>query len=322
MVTPNTNINIPQSPFIDQLTGRPSREWQVWLQYPRVVGLTTNTPFTPSQGGTGITTFTVGDLLVADGTQSLAKLPDIATGNVLLSGGVGAIPGYGKVGLTTHVSGILPVANGGTNKASWTANGVLYASNATTLTNGTGLQFDGSNLGVGIAPAYRLHVSGGDTASYILGTKTASYLKTTTSGENTQIIWNNATTGDNKFVSFNTETAATERGSIYYNRAGGLTVYSTTSDYRAKTLLGPGKSCVSQLKVYQGVMHGATIERPMMVAHEVQQAAPYAVSGEKDAVYPDGKPKLQSIDYASLVPELVVEIQQLRERIAKLEAKA
>jgi hypothetical protein len=32
----------------------------------------------------------------------------------LISGGVGVAPSYGKIGLTTHVSGILPVATGGT----------------------------------------------------------------------------------------------------------------------------------------------------------------------------------------------------------------
>ena len=38
----------------------------------------------------------------------------MATGNALISGGVGAAPSYGKIGLTTHISGTLPIANGGT----------------------------------------------------------------------------------------------------------------------------------------------------------------------------------------------------------------
>ena len=66
-------------------------------------------------GGTGITSYAVGDILYADTTSTLAKLPDVATGNALISGGVGVAPSYGKIGLTTHVSGVLPVANGGTN---------------------------------------------------------------------------------------------------------------------------------------------------------------------------------------------------------------
>lgn len=65
-------------------------------------------------GGTGISSYAVGDLLYANTTTTLAKLPDVATGNALISGGVNTAPTWGKIGLTTHVSGILPVANGGT----------------------------------------------------------------------------------------------------------------------------------------------------------------------------------------------------------------
>ncbi|KKC25830.1 hypothetical protein [Sphingomonas sp. SRS2] len=66
-----------------------------------------------ANGGTGLDAYAVGDLLVANAADALAPLPDVATGNVLRSGGVGAIPAYGKVDLTTDVSGVLPAANGG-----------------------------------------------------------------------------------------------------------------------------------------------------------------------------------------------------------------
>jgi hypothetical protein len=66
-------------------------------------------------GGTDQSSYAVGDILYASTTTSLAKLADVATGNALISGGVGVAPSYGKIGLTTHVSDILPVANGGTN---------------------------------------------------------------------------------------------------------------------------------------------------------------------------------------------------------------
>jgi len=78
-------------------------------------------------GGTGYASYTVGDLLYADTTTTLAKLPDVATGNALISGGVSAAPAWGKIGLTTHVSGVLPITNGGTNgSAAPTAYGVAY----------------------------------------------------------------------------------------------------------------------------------------------------------------------------------------------------
>ena len=114
----------------------------------------------------------------------------------------------------------------------------------------------------------------------------------------------------------------TERGAITYNRGSGVIAYNTTSDYRAKTLLGeihnPGET-IDALKVYRGVMNGATIERPMLVAHEAQEVAPYCVTGDKDAVDKDGNPIYQQMDHQVLVPLLIAEIQQLRARVAALE---
>ena len=78
-------------------------------------------------GGTGQSSYAVGDLVYASTTTALSKLADVATGNALISGGVGVAPSYGKIGLTTHVSGTLPIANGGTNStATATAGGAAY----------------------------------------------------------------------------------------------------------------------------------------------------------------------------------------------------
>jgi len=80
-----------------------------------------------ANGGTGFATYTVGDILYASTTTALSKLSDVATGNALISGGVGVPPAWGKIDLTTHVSGTLPIANGGTNgTAAPTAGAVPY----------------------------------------------------------------------------------------------------------------------------------------------------------------------------------------------------
>jgi hypothetical protein len=71
-------------------------------------------------GGTGQTSYAVGDLLYASTTTALSKLADVATGNALISGGVGVAPSYGKIGLTTHISGTLAVGNGGTGATTLT----------------------------------------------------------------------------------------------------------------------------------------------------------------------------------------------------------
>lgn len=43
----------------------------------------------------------IGDLLVADGATTMTRLADVAVGQVLKSGGVGAAPAYGAIGGTT-----------------------------------------------------------------------------------------------------------------------------------------------------------------------------------------------------------------------------
>jgi hypothetical protein len=84
-------------------------------------------------GGTGFGSYTVGDLLFADTSTSLTKLADVAVGNALISGGVGSAPSYGKIGLDTHVSGVLPVANGGTGTTTFTGAGPVVLAAGPTL---------------------------------------------------------------------------------------------------------------------------------------------------------------------------------------------
>ncbi len=67
--------------------------------------------------------YTVGDTPCANTTTTWSLVNAVATGNVPLSGGVGTCFSWGKVGLTTHVSGILPSANGGSASAFFTVAG-------------------------------------------------------------------------------------------------------------------------------------------------------------------------------------------------------
>lgn len=121
-------------------------------------GLTPNSPTSgdvvvggtliAANGGTGFNSYTIGDILYADSSSTLAALADVATGNAIISGGIGAIPSWGKIGLTTHVSGTLPVSNGGTGQSSLTSNGVLYGGATVGVTAaGTTGQFLSGNTG-------------------------------------------------------------------------------------------------------------------------------------------------------------------------------
>lgn len=87
------------------------------------------------KGGTNQTSYTTGDLLQASASTTLSKLAAVATGNALISGGVGTVSSWGKIALTTHVSGILPVANGGTNNAFFTISGPATSAKTYTVPN-------------------------------------------------------------------------------------------------------------------------------------------------------------------------------------------
>ncbi len=79
---------------------------------------TLGTTVSVAEGGTGQTSYAIGDILYASGASTLSKLADVATGNALISGGTGTAPSWGKIGLTTHVSGTLAIGNGGTGASS------------------------------------------------------------------------------------------------------------------------------------------------------------------------------------------------------------
>jgi len=163
------------------------------------------------------------------------------------------------------------------------------------------------NLLVGATSAggYKFNVEG--------GASTASLLKSTGVCSD---MWSTPTSGNNTFVAFYTEASATLRGSISYNRAGGLVAYNVTSDYRAKDISGPvvnSGALIDSVPVYMGKMKEATQERPMFIAHEVPA---YAHTGVKDAVDADGKPVYQQMDASALIPVMWAEIQDLRKRLA------
>jgi len=97
--------------------------------------VTLSSALSAANGGTGQSSYTTGDLLYASSSSALSKLADVATGNALISGGVGVAPSWGKIDLATHISGTLSPANGGTGVANNAASTLTISGNfATTLT--------------------------------------------------------------------------------------------------------------------------------------------------------------------------------------------
>jgi hypothetical protein len=101
---------------------------------------------TVANGGTGLSAAAAGDILYGSGVNTYARLASAnTTTSVLLSGSTA--PSWGKVGLTTHVTGTLPIANGGTGATSASAaiNALLPSqtgqANKILQTNGTNVSW-------------------------------------------------------------------------------------------------------------------------------------------------------------------------------------
>ena len=91
-----------------------------------------------TKGGTGASSFTVGDIFYANTTTTLAKLPVSATTyQTLRSNGAGAAPSWAAVYLTSAsaTQGTLPIIRGGTGANSLTAG--MVKSDGTTMSRDT-----------------------------------------------------------------------------------------------------------------------------------------------------------------------------------------
>jgi hypothetical protein len=173
----------------------------------------------------------------------------------------------------------------------------------------------GGNLLVGVPAAF---ISADNRVS-IEGSRAAEFKSTGGASAITLDVWNNATTGDNIFVSFRTETADTQRGSITYNRGAGQVAYNITSDVRLKDNIANAADSgdkVDAIKVRQFDWKetGNHVDYGF-VAQELNEVAPHSVTK------PEDDEAMWSVDYSKLVPMLVKEIQSLRQRVAQLEGK-
>ena len=144
MVGVNTNINYPQSPFLDQFTGRPAREWQVWLQYPRVIGMTLANPLGVVSGGTGLSQIpTNGQLLIGNGTGY--ALNTLTPGDY-----IGVVNGPGEI--TVNWENLLPpTLPPPVSRASVQPSSIVVGASPFTYTNQTGGTVDVMISGGGIS---------------------------------------------------------------------------------------------------------------------------------------------------------------------------
>ena len=104
-----------------------------------------------ASGGTGLASFTAGDILYASGTTTLSKLAKGTAEQVLAMNSGATAPDWGSVDLT--VLPTITAAKGGTGQTSYTTGDTVYASGSTAV----------SKLGIGTA-RQALQTNSGATA--------------------------------------------------------------------------------------------------------------------------------------------------------------
>jgi hypothetical protein len=78
----------------------------------------------------------------------------------------------------------------------------------------------------------------GDANFFVYNASAGPSLSNGTSGQQTLLLWNRGTSGNNLFTEFHTDASLSFRGSIDYNRGAGVVRYNTTSDKNLKVILG------------------------------------------------------------------------------------
>jgi len=228
-----------------------------------------------------------------------------------------------KIPLASSVTGYLPAANGGVgglNKLDATAD--------PTVNDDTDLGYAVGSVWVNVTTD-RMHVCADSTAdnavwqalAHISVAEGALVPDTT----NTKDLGTNNNRWQDLFLSGDASVTGDITGdSATVTNAVSAASYVTTSDYRTKTVesdLYAATDMIMSVDAFMGKRESDTQTRAMFMAHELQEVAPWAVFGEKDAEDIDGMPVYQTVDYSSLVPVLWAALQQANDRISELESR-
>jgi hypothetical protein len=112
-------------------------------------------------------------------------------------------------------------------------------------------------------------------------------------------------------------------GNVIIGNDRGTVTYGNPSDYRLKEDLQElnGLEKISQIKVYDYKWKISDDRMDGVLAHELQEIIPYAVTGVKDELYEDGTKKIQNVDYSKIVPVLIKAIQELKAKNDTLKSR-
>ena len=318
--TGTTLVTLQSGSFVDVtlLVNSPAAgSWDTHAQAPSNVSWSTNTlswagSYTSGTwngnaigaiyGGTGQTTVTTGDLLYGSAANTWSKLADVATGSVLISGGVGVAPSWSSAPTVTSITA--PTVNSATS-LTFQTNGTTTAMTVDTsgnlLVGATSLST--SNTGFFVAPA-----NGGAGVPGIYNQGASS------SAGNTYHVYSTTASAYRFYVSYGGVINATN------------TTISAISDQRLKENivdLDMGLDKIMLLKPRKfdwKVGKGKDIKDDRgFIAQEFEQVFPDLVDEWLDPA-PEGEEPYKSVR-ADLIPILVKAIQELSAKNNALEAR-
>lgn len=234
-------------------------------------------------------------------------------------------------GFGTSLSGF----NGGGGATNLSHNAIANAFNYTYLINGgaTSQYMDGSDIvwanapsgtaGNAITFSERMRI---DTSGRLLvGTSSPiSSASNTSIGATFGLTFNWLAVTDSNYIQRSNNSQGDYfsfyRGSTYTGSIsvlGSTTYFNATSDYRLKEDLKNinGLETVNKIKVYDYKWKESDQRMDGVLAHELAEVLPYAVTGVKDG------DKMQSVDYSKIVPVMVQAIKELKAELDTLKNK-
>ncbi len=274
-----------------------------------------------------------------DANSAVVQLNDAA--------GVGSF--NSRTGAVTLTSSDVTTALGYTplNKAGDTASGQI---SATTFRAAVGVPTNGNQSTTGFAfgadgDSGLFSAADGDTRIYNNAGLKAQFASTNRFYSGSWGDWNNVTMvvqadgQDNVGISFHCPQRSTAAIFKMYGptnafecRNAGDTAFVNiqaanfvvSSDYRLKEKVQPMAGGLDRIKALRPCTFtwkesGEAAEG--FIAHELQEVAPMAVFGQKDAAMDDGSPLYQGVDLSKLVPILTAAIQELSANLSAAEAR-